>query len=308
MAFNFYFAGTSTTENQDFICNMCGNILRSYINDKRSIAELIEKKKNKTWDGNLLIDSGAFTVHRKGSKVDVDAYIEFLNTNKEYIYKAIQLDDIPGVWGQVKTIEQVMNSPIKTWENYLYMVNKLEKPEMLLPVFHQGENFEYLKQMLAFKYKDGSKIDYICISGNKERTAKERKDWYAKVFDVIIKSDNAQVKTHCLGSATFTDMEEFPFTSSDATSWLMTSINGGILTPYGSILVSDVQKHDKKHILNMPKPCIDKITEMCTEYSIPLDELRDSYIARSNFNCRYTYNKSQETTYKPRNLKRGGLF
>lgn len=308
MAFDFYFAGTQNVKTQDLLCGMGANLLRSYVNDKRSIAQLVELKKNNQWDGKLIIDSGAFTVHRKGSTVDVDAYIDFLNTNKDYIYKAIQLDDIPGVWGQVKTIEQVMNSPIKTWENYLYMVDKLERPEMLLPVFHMGENLEYLKQMLAFKYKDGRKIDYICISGNKEKTAKERKEWYAKVFDVIVRSDNPNVKTHCLGSATFTDMEDFPFTSSDATSWLLTSATGSILTEWGTVLVSEQQKHDKKHLFNMPQLCIDKVKQLCQKYNIDFEQLPLDYMVRSNFNCHYIYEMSKNTAYKPRNLLRGGLF
>ena len=309
MAFDFYFAGTQNIETQNMLCAMGANLLRSYVNDKRSIQELFKHKQEGTWKGKLIIDSGAFTVHRKGGTIDVDTYIEFLNTNKDYIDRAIQIDDIPGVWGQVKTAEQVRTSPIKTWENYLYMVQRLERPQMLLPVFHQGEHLKYLEQMLNFRYSDGTPLEYICISGNKELTGKQRKQWYAKVFDVIVKSSNPNVKTHCLGSATMTDMSEFPFTSSDATSWLMTSATGSILTPFGPVLVSKEQRHDKSHILNMPQTCIDTIKQMCDEFNVPFEDLMESYIARSNFNCCYTFKASKEISFIPRNLKiSGGLF
>ena len=308
MAFEFYFAGTQNIKTQDMLCEMGANLLRSYVNDKKSISQLVELKRAGNWSGKLIIDSGAFTVHRKGGEVNVDAYIDFLNENKDCIYKAIQLDDIPGTWGTVRTPEQLANSPIKTWENYVYMVNKLDNPKMLLPVFHQGENFKYLQQILNFRYADGSKIEYICISGNKEKTAKERKEWYARVFNMVVRSDNPFVKIHCLGSATFTDMEEFPFTSSDATSWLMSSATGSILTKWGSVLVSDQQKHDKKHLLNMSQECIDKVKELCQKYEIDFDMLPTDYMVRSNFNCKYIYEMSNTTTYKPRNLKKGGLF
>lgn len=308
MAFDFYFAGTQNIKTQQLLCEMGANMLRSYVNDKNSIKQLIDAKSNGTWQGKLMIDSGAFTVHRKGGTVDVDAYIEFLNTNKNVVDYGIQLDHIPGVWGQVKTIEQLQEGPVKTWENYLYMVSKLERKEMLLPVFHQREDFKYLKQMVEYKYDNGNYIEYICLSGNKEMTSLQRKQWYLKCFDVIVRSANPNVKVHCLGSATFTDMEEYPFTSSDATSWLMTSSVGSILTPYGPVLVSEQQKHDKKHLNSMPIECINAVKELCDKYNIDYDQLPTDYMTRSNFNCHYCFEKSKETSYKPRNLRKGGLF
>lgn len=308
MPFDFYFAGSQSKETTELMASIGANVLRSYINDRKSIAELIEKKRNGEWRGKLLIDSGAFTVHRKGGTIDVDAYIDFLNANKDYIDYAIQFDDIPGVWGEVKTIEQIQSSPVKTWENYVYMTSKLERPKMLLPVLHQGENLKHLQTMLDYRFPDGTQIPYICISGNKELAAKQRKQWYTRVFDVIVRSSNPNVKTHCLGSATITDMEEFPFTSSDATSWLLTSATGSILTPFGPVLMSEQQKYDKSHIVNLPEACQETIRSMCTEYNIDFNELLTDYKQRSNFNVMYLFNTSKKTTFNKRNLKLGGAL
>lgn len=308
MAFDFYFAGTQNIKTQQLLCEMNANMLRSYVNDKNSIKQLIEVKRNGSWQGKLMIDSGAFTVHRKGGTVDVDAYIQFLNDNKDAVDYGIQLDHIPGVWGTVRTFEQMKEGPIKSWENYLYMVNKLDRQEMLLPVFHQGEDFKYLKQMVEYKYDNGKYISYICVSGNKEMTGAQRKQWYLKCYDVITRSKNPNVNVHCLGSATFTDMEEYPFTSSDATSWLMTSSVGSVMTPFGNVLVSEQQTGDKKHLNNMPKECIEYVKNLCTQYNIDFDMLGKDYMTRSNFNCHHCFNQSKTTTYKPRNLKIGGLF
>lgn len=309
MAFDFYFAGMLKLETMDYVCKLGVNILSSYGYDMKNIMRLLERKRSGQWSGNLFIDSGAFTVHRKNGTVDVDAYISFLNENKDCISRAVQLDDIPGVWGEVKTAKQMAESPIKSWDNYLYMVSKLERPEMLLPVFHQGENFKYLSNMVEYKYANGKPIEYICVSGNKELTKKQRKQWYAKVYDVIKRSSNPHVKVHCLGSATLTDMQEFPFTSSDATSWLMTSANGSILTPFGTVLVSSMQKFSKDHILNRPPECLQTVHNMCNEFGIKFDDLMESHTARSHFNVRYLYKASQETTFVERNLKISrGLF
>ena len=308
MAFDFYFAGTQSKETTELMVSIGANILRSYINDRKSIEELIEHKRSGTWEGKLLIDSGAFTVHRKGGTINVDAYVDFLNANKEYIDHAIQFDDIPGVWGEVKTIEQIQSSPVKSWENFVYMTSKLDNPKMLLPVIHQGENLKHLQTMLDFTFPDGSPIPYICISGNKELTAKQRKQWYTKVFDIIARSKNPNVSTHCLGSATITDMQEYPFTSSDATSWLLTSATGSILTPFGPVLISDQQKYDKNNIVNLPESCQETIKSMCNEYNIDFNDLLTDYKQRSNFNVMYLYHTSKQTSFNKRNLKRGGAL
>lgn len=309
MAFDFYFASMLNLETIDYVCKLGVNILSSYGYDLKNIIRLLERKRSGQWSGNLFIDSGAFTVHRKNGTVDVDAYISFLNENKDCISRAVQLDDIPGVWGEVKTAKQMAESPIKSWDNYLYMVSKLERPEMLLPVFHQGENFKYLSNMVEYKYANGKPIEYICVSGNKELTKKQRKQWYAKVYDVIKRSSNPHVKVHCLGSATLTDMQEFPFTSSDATSWLMISAYGSILTPFGTVLVSRMKKFSKDHILNRPPECLQTVHNMCNEFGIKFDDIMESHTVRSHFNIRYLYKASQETTFVERNLKISrGLF
>lgn len=307
MAFNFYFAGAQHKTSDELLRAMNANVLRCYLNDKKTIATFIACKRSGEWKGKLLIDSGAFTAHRKDVYLDVDKYIEFLNANCDAIDYGIQVDEIPGKWGEKKTFSDVKQAPAKTWENYLYMRSKLKRPEMLLPVFHMHEDFKYLKQMLEFT-ENGKHIEYICISGSKDRTPKERKEWYTKVFNIIKNSSNPNVKTHCLGSATRTDMEQFPFTSSDATSWLKTSSMGGIITPYGTVCVSKNSEFSKEHINNQPEQCQEIVKQMCARYGIDYNVLPTDYKARSNFNIHYLYQMSRETSCKQTSFNRGGLF
>ena len=307
MAFDFYFAGSQHKSSTELMCDLGCNILRSFVNDKKSINELIALKKSNKWTGKLLIDSGAFTVHRKGGTLDVDSYINWLNDNMDYIDYAIQIDDIPGKWGEVKTPEQIKQSPINTWNNYLYMTSKLKCPTKLLPVFHQHENYKYLKTIVNHKI-NGEYIPYICISGNKELTSAQRKKFYSECYDVIKRSENPNVKVHCLGSATLSDITDFPFTSSDATTWLMQGANGTIITDYGSIIVSESQKDNPEYIGNQPLNVQNKIKEFCNEYNIDFDSLKSNYYTRSNFNIHYFYNKSRELEFKPRNLLIRKLF
>jgi hypothetical protein len=199
MGFDLYFAGGHTEGTDDYIISKNYNRLLSQINERKVVYKFMEAKKNGR-TGKLLIDSGAFSVHKSGKNVDLDEYIQFLNYNHEFIDYYIQLDDIPGKWGEQKTIEQITESPKKTWENYLYMCSKLIEPKKLLPVFHQGEDFKYLSQMLEYRDTNNNPIEYICISSNKELPTNQRIDFYYKCYDIIENSSNPNVKIHSLST------------------------------------------------------------------------------------------------------------
>lgn len=306
MAFDFYFAGSQCEETTQLMRKLGANTLKSYINDIREIPQWFEFKRQ-GWTGKLLIDSGAFTVHRKGGTVDIDAYIKWLNDNDEFIDYAIELDHIPGKWGTVRTSEQLEEGAKNSWKNYLYMIQYCKSPEKILPVFHQGENFKYLEQIVNFKINENY-VPYICISGNKELTNKQREEWYARCYNIIVNSNNPHVKVHCLGSATMSNVEKFPFTSMDATSWIMTGATGGILTDYGVVQVSKESVKDKSHISHLPEDVKNKIEYCCTKYGITLSQVMENYKYRMLLNINYLYDLSNKISFKSRNLKQKTLF
>lgn len=307
MGFDIYFAGGHTSDTNDYIIFKNYNRLLSQINERKVIYKFMEAKKN-GWKGKLLIDSGAFSVHKSGKTVNLDEYIQFLNNNHEYIDYYIQLDDIPGKWGEQKTIEQITESPKKTWDNYLYMCNKLVEPKKLLPVFHQGEDFKYLSQMLEYKDNDNNHIDYICISSNKELPTNQRIDFYYKCYDVIENSSNPNVKIHSLGTQSKKQCELFPFTSSDATSWILNAANGCLYTDFGNILISDMQLSKKDNILN--NVAISQFKEYVESKGYTIDELCKDYKKRIYWNIDYLGNWSNNTyIYKgPKSFKVNRLF
>ena len=304
MAFDFYFAGSQAQETEDLMVKLNANVLKSYINDRSNIVKWF-RYKDMGWTGKLLIDNGAFTVHRKGGKLDIDKYIEWLNENDKYIDYAIALDDIPGKWGEVKTSEQVKLSPVRTWENYLYMLTKVKSPQKLLPVFHMGENFNYLTSMLNSGLISSN---YICLSGNKELTNKQREDWYSKCFYLIKQSNMPTVRVHCLGSATIQNAEKFPFTSMDATSWIMTGANGSILTDYGIIYVSSSGDNLKDYVYNLPSDAVQKIIDYCKKYDMSLSDITQDYRARMLMNIHYLYDKSKSCKDASYNIGKRRLF
>lgn len=294
MAFDFYFAGTQCEEANYLIRDLNANVLKSYVNDKKEILKWFEYKKN-GWKGKLLIDNGEFTFHRKGGSLDIDEYIKWLNDNDEYIDYAIALDSIPGKWGTVRTVEDFEASAEKTWNNYLYMLDRVKSPNKLLPVYHMGEHISNLERFLACK-----DLKYMCISAFKDTTNKFREDWYDKVFDTIDKSGRTDMQFHCLGSATIQNAEKFPFTSMDATSWIMTGANGGILTDVGVVYVGVKTK--------LTQIEVDTINEMLKPYNITCEDVVNDYKARMVANVHWLYNKSHETKFKSTIKARRKLF
>lgn len=282
--FDLYFAGWCNDDMMQIIIDNDYNQLLSNINERDQIYKYIEAKKI-GWKGKLLIDSGAFSIHKSKKEVPLQDYIDFLNANHEYLDYYIQLDDIPGEWGRKPTPEEVADSPKKTWENYLYMVDKLIEPKKLLPVFHQGEDFDYLRQMLEYRDKDGKPIEYICISSNKSLDAKRRYEWYKRCYDVIERSSNPNVKTHSLGTQSQRHISSIPFTSADATSWILSAANGTLFTKYGRLYVSDHGLNLKKNIAN--GIAVDTIKEYFESKGFTLDELASSPYERVKWNLMY---------------------
>jgi len=306
VAFDFYFAGSQCEETTNLLKELNANVLKSYVNDMNEILKWFEYKKQ-GWTGKLLIDSGAFTAHRKETVLDIDKYIKWLNDNDNVIDYAIELDHIPGRWGQVKTFEHTEIGAKESWNNYLYMTEHCISPLKILPVFHQGENLKYLKRIVNYKIND-TFVPYICISGNKELTSKQREDWYAQCYNIIKQSNNPNVKVHCLGSATLSNIVKFPLTSMDATSWIMTGATGSIFSDYGNIVVSKESKSSPEYIGNLPIEAQNVVSNYCNKYGITLEQVQDNYRYRMLINIHYMFDKSQTTSYVKRNLIRRTLF
>lgn len=287
MTFDFYFAGDQCEEANDEICRLNGNVLKSYINDQKSIARWIERRKN-GWSGKFLIDNGAFTIHRQGGEIDIDEYIDWLNSRDEYIDYAIALDSIPGKWGQPRTLTDVLKSAQITYDNYLYMRERCIHPNKLLPVYHQGEPISYLERLL-----DIEGLEYMAISGSKDIKPSGRYNWFIRCFNTIKNSRNPDVRIHFLGIAKFECAEKFPIQSMDATSWIITGANGSVLTEYGVVYVGD----ELKTLRTMPREAEDRLKHICDRYGVDIEELGTNYKARMIFNVNYLIEKSRDTEY-----------
>lgn len=202
-------------------------LLYSQINNRGCILNRFKAETN----GKLLIDSGAHSAHTKGIELDLEEYIGFVNDNIDKMTLYVQVDKIPGTYRKPKTQQDWLEAPKLSWENYLYMREKSKDPSKLVPVFHQGEDFKWLKNLCDYTFSDGSHIPYIGLSPRGDVSLKAKYDFCAECFSVIQRSSNPTVKTHAFGATSLEMLEMLPFTSADSTTWVLVSAFGQVWMP-----------------------------------------------------------------------------
>lgn len=303
MSFDLYFAGT-----QNHICetymlenNFCR--LQSQLNDRKTIQRWCETESH----GKLFIDSGAYTAYTRDTELDVNEYIGYLNSIDKHLTIFAQIDKIPGKHGQEKTLEEIKEAPILSWENYLYMREKVVSPDKLLPIFHRRESWEHLERMLETTF-DGKHIPYIGIAATTDSSTVEKEEWFHKVFNVIRKSSNPNVKTHAFGMTSLRLLETFPFTSADSTAWIMVGANGAIMSPFGVIYVSNKDTSSSNHVLHMNLDTLKEFYKYLDSMEISFDAICEDYKERMLANLKYLKKWSDNYVYKGSTFHKNKLF
>lgn len=309
MSFTLYAAGTGTKECQDLIRKLGYNQLLSQLNEKRSILNWVDYlKEHPECKSKLFIDSGAFSAHTKGKEVDVDSYIKFMNEIDDYVYIFAQVDKIPGRFGQPKTPQELADAPRESWENYLYMVDKVKSRDKLLPIFHQGEDFKWLRNMLEYRHPDGKPIWYIGISPANDVNVSEKVKWLETVYKIIAESSNPNVHTHAFGMTSLNVLEQYPFTSADSTSWILSASNGSILLDGKTVTVSDRRLHDNNNVMNKSVAVYEDIKKRVADLGFDLDELSVDSDKRLLFNLTSLKDWLDHYEYRGKTLYKTELF
>lgn len=270
------------------------NGLYSYEHDKNMWTKL-------KIGGKIFVDSGAFSAWTRGIIINVDEYIHWLNQRSDSIYLCGQVDVIPNSKADVKGAAE------KTWENYLYMRSKLNKPDSLLYTFHVSEPVSFLERALSYRDANNKPIPYIALGGMVGKSSITRRNFLNLAFNVIKKSSNPTVKIHTFGMTDKQLLEEFPITSTDSTAWVMVAAMGGVMTDNGVVLVTDGRAADSSHYIRFSDIALDKFKSDIEEFGFTLDELSESRDKRAIHNARYMWDRISKITYKP-GIIRKSLF
>lgn len=262
--------------------------LFNYVTEMHGIKKFIEYVSGHPQiTSKLFVDSGAFTAWTLGHDIDVDAYIKFLNENNKYLTLAGQVDSIPGTKGKIGTPEDTRIAAEKTWDNYLYMRERLNNPDLILYTFHIGEPLEFLKQALEWRDENGNPIKYMAFGGMVGKPRSVRDGFLNAAFHIIKNSSNPDIKVHAFGMTDRMLLKKYPITSADSTTWIKQAVLGRLYTPVGLITVSDVQKHSLDHLDNFPEDIKMNLEEFFNKYELTTKELKESYKDRKFLNAMY---------------------
>lgn len=177
----------------------------------------------KPTDLRFFVDSGAFSAWNSGKEIDLDEYCEFVRHNIEQIDVYANLDAIPGEKGRLATPAEREQAAAQSWETYLYMREQGLDP---IPVFHCGEDFKWLQQMLDYG------CTYIGLGGMVGITREQRKQWLDRCFTMLTNPDGSPiVKTHGFGMTAIPLIFRYPWYSVDSTAWLRVAGSGDIYVP-----------------------------------------------------------------------------
>lgn len=306
----YYFSGNLTHEMHDRIIGLNNwetmDVLVSQL-DRNSIKDAIQYQ-SEGLVNRLFIDSGAFSVHTGKASVDLEEYIEYLNSIDDKITVCAQLDTIPGTFGQPKSKEDYEESARKSWDNYLYMRTKLKSPHKLTPVFHFGESFDHLRNMLSWTDENGEHIDYIGISPANDTSQRTKNVYMKEVYDVIRHSSHPNVKTHLYGMTSLDALRKFPCYSADSISHRLQSAYNKIYTrEWGTISLSDSARTSKtksnmSFIRTSDEYTLEKFRNFLKEYNTDIEEVKNNNAIRCVICIREIQQSLKENPYHPDNL------
>lgn len=150
----------------------------------------------------LVLDSGAFTAWQKGTPIDIAEHTAFVAERHAEFEWCAALDAI--------------GDAAASLANWRRQRSELASDVRLVPVFHEGEDFEILDEYVAA-------APLIGLGRTKGRKSVDATfDWYDDVFNRYPLG-----KFHAFGNGSPETLEPYPFVSFDCTTWERNSTYGG---------------------------------------------------------------------------------
>ncbi len=202
--------------------------------------EVLLKKMDGYVPKTFMLDSGAFSVWANGGTVDLFSYMLFAKRLRERLppeveLNVVNLDVLPGKFGQTPTQEEREQSAIQGWEN----MKKLQAEGLkVIHVYHQHESLEWLEKM----HKE---LPYIGISPANDVSMKQKLQFMDSCYAKI----KADVKTHGFAVTSPDQLYRYPLFSADSSSWVAAARYGTIPLFYDDLSIKWLHYKNKDEVL-----------------------------------------------------------
>lgn len=178
------------------------------------------------WCDDLFLDSGAFSAFNKKSIINLQQYIDFVQTNKHLFKIYASLDDIASYRNSLNNYEEIKKQSLDP-----------------LPCFHIGEPEWVLDEYLT-------KTSYIALGGIAKQNQQTRKKWLDWIFNKY--PDQTVIGFHGFGIQARDILMTYPWRSVDSSSACVMARFGGICTPWGDFKINkSVAVHNLNWVSNM---------------------------------------------------------
>ena len=184
----------------------------------------------------VMLDSGAFTVWKRGTSIDLHAYANFIIKHKDVWTTVVSLDVIPGRYGgPPPTPGEAERAAQQGWKNF-YELKRLLEPHGITPihVFHRGENLEHLRRLV-------DECEYFGLAPKVDAPTAVRAAFLDECMPLVTDDDGFPIRRfHGFGVGPETGLiPRYPFYSVDSSSWQQTGRFGSVYIPeYGQVAFS----------------------------------------------------------------------
>jgi hypothetical protein len=221
----------------------------------------------------VFLDSGAFSAHSLGVKINIDDYCKYIITNRDII----RHDD--GVC-MASVLDGIGDAQL-TYSNQIYMEQHGACP---LPCFHFGEDPRYLEWYV-------NRYPYITLGGLVGKSHPDALAWLDEVWEkyLLDGAGRPRLKVHAFGVTRVELMQGYPWYSVDSSSWIQYAVYGHIFFPeFGSLTASAKSpgRHDEwRHVTTLPPPQQAFVLQRLKEKGFDYERIAEIYEARAVFNC-----------------------
>lgn len=223
----------------------------------------------------VFLDSGAFSAFTKGVTIDIRDYCAYIQRNKDII---LEEDGI-----LVASVLDSIGDPLKTWQNQDAMERQGVKP---LPCYHYHDGDERFLEDYVKRY------DYITLGGMVAVQNKPLRLWLDRIWEkyLIDGAGRPKIRVHGFGLMAEEFLRDYPWYSTDSSSWVQAAMNGGLLTIGYSTKIMRISSNSPQakvegaHYDNLPPLVKEKIASDIEQRGWDVERLRTFHFSRWAYN------------------------